>query len=213
MRFRLFLRPAQPLWGWSRSCQGSLGSPPMANDPCRAQANFPGIYKPLHSGYCLPRISASTNSPKTARSRAMTQTETQDAPKTVKRRQRTLSEARMTELVNDYIQKGKSLGEGERINVNDFCGEHNIILPLFYQISAEAGQRTGQIFPYETAECESIRPSRHVAFVGKRGNIIIKPVTVDHLNKDRSDEDRFIPGDVFDIQCDGNKIVLAKSKK
>ncbi len=140
----------------------------------------------------------------------MTDKTEQDTAKLVNRKQRILTEDRMTELVNDYIEKGTSLGEGEKINVNDFCNEHNIILPLFYQISAEAGQRTGQIFHYETTDKETKVSTKNLAVVGKRGNIIIKPEIVDGLNIDRNEEDKFVSGVVFDIQCDGNKIILTK---
>ena len=140
-------------------------------------------------------------------------TETQETTPKSNRKERTLSDERMTELVNVYIERGKALVEGEKININSFCDEFNIILPLFYQISAEAGQRTGQIFPYETTETKTRISSKHVAVVGKRGNIIIKPVTVENLNKDRTDEEKFVPDDEFDIICSGEQIILNRKKK
>jgi len=143
----------------------------------------------------------------------MSDTETQNTTKTVNRKQRTLTEDKMTELVNDYIEKGKSLGEGKKINVNDFCNEHNIILPLFYQISAEVSQRTGAVYPFEVTEGITKKRSKHVATVGKRKNIIIKPNTVEYLNEKLDDENKIVEGDEFDIDCNKDQIILKKIKK
>ncbi len=143
----------------------------------------------------------------------MTNAETQDTAKTKDKKQRTLTKDMMTDLVNQFIEKGKSLGEDEKINVNDFCNEHNIILPLFYQISAEVGQRTGAIYPFEATEGISRKRSKHVAIVGKRGNIIIKPNTVEYLNKELDDEDKIVEGNEYDIDCNKDQIILKKIKR
>lgn len=143
----------------------------------------------------------------------MTNAEMQDTEKTKDKKQRILTNDMMTDLVNKFIEKGKSLGEGEKINVNEFCNDHNIILHLFYQISAEVSQRTGAIYPFEKTEGITRKRSKHVAVVGKRGNININPKIVEFLNKNLEDEDKIIDGDEFDIDCSKERIILKKIKR
>jgi hypothetical protein len=115
------------------------------------------------------------------------------------------------ELVKAYIEEAKLLQEGEKFNASEFCKKHNLQQSLFYEINSLASLKTKEIYDFDFPEIKGEKSyGKKYAVVGKKSNIIIKPPHVAILNKEREEDQKFKPGDKFEVAVDGDIITLTK---